>query len=62
MMPVSRRTICVRARQLWEHRSRLVSSVAYVVERQLRWNTLRLQHVFVVYIAQFGAAPLRHEI
>lgn len=62
MMPASRRTIFVRARQLREQRSRLVLSVTHLVERRLLWNSFRLQNVFVVFIAQFDAARLRFEI
>lgn len=62
MMPASRRTIFVRARQLREQRSRLVLSVTHLVERRLLWNSFRLQNVFVVFVAQFGAARLRSEI
>jgi hypothetical protein len=62
MMPASRRTIFVRARQLREQRSRLVLSVTHLVERRLLWNSFRLQNVFVVFIAQFDAARLRSEI
>ena len=62
MMPVSRRTIFVRARQLREQRSSLVLSVTHLVERRLLWNFLRLQDVFVVFIVQFDAARLRSEI
>ena len=62
MMPASRRTIFVRARQLREQRSRLVLSVTHLVERRLLWNFLRLQSVYMVFVAQFGAAPLRPEI
>lgn len=62
MMPASRRTIFVRARQLREQRSRLVLSVTHLVERRLLWNFLRLQDVFVVFVAQFDAAPFWSEI
>jgi hypothetical protein len=62
MMPVSRRTICVRARQLWEHRSRFVLSMAHSVECLLGVKSSGLQKFrFQNSRALFGAAPLRSD-
>lgn len=62
MMPVSRRTICVRARQLWEQRSRFVLSMAHSVECLLGVKSSGLQKFrFQNSSALLGAAPLRSD-